>query len=571
MKFTLKKLYIILLIFTLCQSEAIAKDNNKATYTRENISDYFSGIISAKNFDNKETHKYLKKVESLKYKHSPYNVKFLRNLVLLEKFEQAFIFSESITDKNKLFFEANLLLGLKSFQKKDFKNSEMYFERLNKISRYNLYFDDFVGNVLIAWSKALQGKKIESFNTIKKIPKPYRHLNEIQKTFLKWFFEEDDTLTSYLEIIKNKDFNFSRYNFFLVNYLLYKNKKKEAKNVIQNARKENISNILLEETEMLIKGGQYKKIKNFYNCKDPNDSLAEFFYVMANLYSSEENYRISNFYLKISSYLNDKFTPNKALLAENFYYQKKLKLSKNAYKEIKTIGPTYSWYASKSISSILIDERGKDYSIKILEKDFNSLSKPNFEHYYEMANFYKDNEYYEKSIKYYSLALKKITVDHFLIPKILYRRGTSYERSGDWKNAEKDLLKSLKIEPGQAHVMNYLAYSWIDQGVNLNKGLEMLIEANSIKEQDGYIIDSLGWAYFAKQDYVKAEEFLRNAVELLPEDPIINDHYADSLWMLEKTIQARYIWENVLKLEKTDKKLKDKISKKLLFGIQNQL
>ena len=237
MKFTLKKLYIILLIFTLCQSEAIAKDNNKATYTRENISDYFSGIISAKNFDNKETHKYLKKVESLKYKHSPYNVKFLRNLVLLEKFEQAFIFSESITDKNKLFFEANLLLGLKSFQKKDFKNSEMYFERLNKISRYNLYFDDFVGNVLIAWSKALQGKKIESFNTIKKIPKPYRHLNEIQKTFLKCFFEEDDTLTSYLEIIKNKDFNFSRYNFFLVNYLLYKNKKKRSKKCYTKCKK----------------------------------------------------------------------------------------------------------------------------------------------------------------------------------------------------------------------------------------------------------------------------------------------------------------------------------------------
>ena len=126
MKFTLKKLYIILLIFTLCQSEAIAKDNNKATYTRENISDYFSGIISAKNFDNKETHKYLKKVESLKYKHSPYNVKFLRNLVLLEKFEQAFIFSESITDKNKLFFEANLLLGLKSFQKKNRCQGQRY-------------------------------------------------------------------------------------------------------------------------------------------------------------------------------------------------------------------------------------------------------------------------------------------------------------------------------------------------------------------------------------------------------------------------------------------------------------
>ena len=231
----------------------------------------------------------------------------------------------------------------------------------------------------------------------------------------------------------------------------------------------------------------------------------------------------------------------------------------------------YSWYVAKSISSILLETKGKKESVKNLEKEFNLLPDPSFEHYYELANFYKDNEYYENSINFYSLALEKIKKNHPLTPKILDRRGTSHERNGNWEEAEKDLKKSLEILPDQPHVLNYLGYTWIDKGINLDEGLEMLKKANSLRENDGYIIDSLGWAYFAKQDYVKAEEFLRNAVELLPEDPIINDHYADSLWMLEKTIQARYIWENVLKLEKTDKKLKDKISKKLLFGIQNQL
>ena len=76
-----------------------------------------------------------------------------------------------------------------------------------------------------------------------------------------------------------------------------------------------------------------------------------------------------------------------------------------------------------------------------------------------MANFYKDNQYYEKSIKYYSLALKDVEKNHFLIPKILDRRGTSFERLGDWENAEKDLIESLKILPDQPHVLNYLAYS----------------------------------------------------------------------------------------------------------------
>ena len=84
-------------------------------------------------------------------------------------------------------------------------------------------------------------------------------------------------------------------------------------------------------------------------------------------------------------------------------------------------------------------------SKKRLEKDFNSIPNKNFEHYYEIANFYKDNEYYEKSIEYYSLALKKIDPNHFLVRKIYDRIGTSYERLNDWENAEKDLLKSLEI------------------------------------------------------------------------------------------------------------------------------
>jgi tetratricopeptide (TPR) repeat protein len=206
-----------------------------------------------------------------------------------------------------------------------------------------------------------------------------------------------------------------------------------------------------------------------------------------------------------------------------------------------------------------------------LEKEFNLLSNPNFEHYYELANFYKDNEYYEKSIKYYSLALNKIKKDHLLVPKILDRRGTSYERLGDWANAEKDLIESLKILPEQAHVLNYLAYSWIDKGINLDKGLEMLKKANEIKKEDGYIIDSLGWAYYAKKNYIDAERFLQRAVELIPFDPIINDHYADVLWMLNKNIQARYFWKHVLKLEGTEQKLKDIVNKKLIFGIVKKI
>ena len=120
MKFTFKKIYIILLLLILIQPKVFARDN-KVLYTGENISNYFLGIISAKNYDAENAHKYLKKVQLLKNHHSRFNAEFLRNLILLEKFHEAFAFSESVWDKNELFFESDLLLGLNSFKKKIIK------------------------------------------------------------------------------------------------------------------------------------------------------------------------------------------------------------------------------------------------------------------------------------------------------------------------------------------------------------------------------------------------------------------------------------------------------------------
>ena len=275
--------------------------------------------------------------------------------------------------------------------------------------------------------------------------------------------------------------------------------------------------------------------------------------------------------MKISLFLNQKFLTNKTLLAENFYNQNKIKKSKEVYNSLMSIGSVYSWHVSKIIAGIVKKEEGAESSINILEKQFNLLANPNYEHYYELANFYKNNDFYEESIKFYSMALKELKEGHHLFPKILYRRGTSHERLDDWKSAEKDLIRSLKVQPDEPHVLNYLAYTWIDRGINLDKGLKMLKKASKLSNDDGYIIDSLGWAFYAKKNYVMAEQYLQRAVQLLPLDPIINDHYADNLWMLNKNLQARYVWNHILKLNETEEKLKNDIKKKLIFGVNKKL
>ena len=572
MRYFIKKVYFILLLVTILflDTETFGKDS-KVKYSRNNISNYLSGIISVNQDYTNAAFKYLNKVQSLKNDHSNFNVQFIRTLILLEKFEQAFAFSKDVWLEDEYFFETDLLLGLEFFIKKDYLNAEKHFERLNKISRYNLLFEDFLGNILIAWIKASENNKEDSFKFLDKVPERYHNLKKIQNSFLQCYFDTSKAQIAFEQLMNNEDSDFSRYNFFFANYLLFKNKNIEAEKVINLSRKIHRSNLLIKQTENFILTKNSKKIKNLFNCKNPMDVIAEIFYVMANIYSTEKNYQLSNFYLKISFFLNNKFTPNKTLLAENFFYQQKYELSKKIYNSLKSIGPVYSWYASINLAIILSDIEDKEYSVFDLEDEFNLLSNPDLEHNYELANFFKDREYYQESIKYYSSALQNIKQDHFLFPKILDRRGTSYERLGDWDNAEKDLKESLRILPDQPHVLNYLGYSWIDRGINIDKALEMIIRANELKKNDGYITDSLGWAFYVKKNYLDAEKFLQRAVEILPLDPIINDHYADTLWMLNKHIQARYFWKHVLGLDTVEQKLKDNVSKKLIFGITKKL
>jgi len=545
--------------------------NAETKYSQENISNYFLGIVSLDQDNTTTGFKYLNKVQFLKNIHSNYNMQFVRSLVLLNKFDKAFSFSKSVWNEDENFFEADLLLGIEYFLKKDYLKAEKHFERLNEFSRYNIFFDDFFGNILIAWVKASQNDKENSFRILNKIPARYSHLKGIQNVFLQCYFNTSETENAYKKLINNKDFNLSRYKVFFSNYFLHKNNNEAALSLVKSNKDKLNSNLLLKQSEFFILNGESKKVKNFFNCENPKNSMAEFFYVIANLYNSQKNYQLSNFYLKISLFLNEKFTPNKTLLAENFYYQKKYNNAKDAYKLMKSIGPIYSWYASKNIATILLDTKDKKYATASLEKAFNSLKKPNYEKYYDLANYYKDNEYFKKSIKYYSLTLKKIKKNHSLVPKILDRRGSSYERVGDWDKAEKDLKKSLELVPDDPYVLNYLAYSWIEKKINIDQALKMLKRATELKKNDGYIVDSLGWAHYLNKNYIEAEKLLKKAVELIPFDPIISDHYADALWMVDKKIQARYLWKSILKIDSAKEKLKKNVTKKLIFGITKNL
>src|ERR1700686_961049 len=147
-----------------------------------------------------------------------------------------------------------------------------------------------------------------------------------------------------------------------------------------------------------------------------------------------------------------------------------------------------------------------------------------------------------------------------------YYRGICEERSKQWSKAEADMRKALDLQPEQPHVLNYLGYSWIDQGINLDEGMKMIKRAVEQRPDDGYIVDSLGWAYYRIGNYDDAVKNLERVIDLKPEDPTINDHLGDAYWRVGRTLEAKFQWAHARDLKPEPEDL-PKIEAKIQNGL----
>lgn len=150
--------------------------------------------------------------------------------------------------------------------------------------------------------------------------------------------------------------------------------------------------------------------------------------------------------------------------------------------------------------------------------------------------------------------------------RLLYARGIALERTKAWDRAESDFLKALELQQDQPYVLNYLGYSWVEQGKNLPRAEEMITRAVELRPNDGYIVDSLGWVLYRLGRYDVAVEKLERAVELKPEDPVINDHLGDAYWAVGRQREARFQWQASL-VRDPEPELRATIERKLSEGL----
>lgn len=183
-----------------------------------------------------------------------------------------------------------------------------------------------------------------------------------------------------------------------------------------------------------------------------------------------------------------------------------------------------------------------------------------------LGDVLRANEKYEKAAEVYTKAINEIQAPTPQNWTLYYFRGISYERTKEWAKSEADLKKALELRPDQPHVLNYLGYSWIDQGVHLDDGMEMIRKAVTLRPDDGYFIDSLGWAYYRIGKYDDAVRELERAAELKPNEAVISDHLGDAYWKVGRHLEARFKWNQARDLDPDADELA-KIDRKIAVGL----
>ena len=184
-----------------------------------------------------------------------------------------------------------------------------------------------------------------------------------------------------------------------------------------------------------------------------------------------------------------------------------------------------------------------------------------------LGDLYRQTERFDVAAEAYGLAIDRSLATQLpagtgRLWTLYYARGIALERGGRWPQAEADLLRALELAPNQPAVMNYLGYSWVDQGMNLERGLGMLEQAVALQPNDGHIVDSLGWANLKLGRLSVAIGYLEKAVGSKPMDPVINDHLGDAYWAVGRFAEARFQWERSL-IQADDKALISQINEKL--------
>ncbi|KAB2851590.1 MAG: tetratricopeptide repeat protein [Hyphomicrobiaceae bacterium] len=295
-----------------------------------------------------------------------------------------------------------------------------------------------------------------------------------------------------------------------------------------------------------------------------DQGLAEVFYSLGEQLAAEGRLDVGAMFLQLAVHLRPGYENAQLMLASVQEVGRRFDVANTTYASIATTSPLVTEVRIRQAMNLNRLERVDDAKA-VLDK-LVSEDPANLRPLTAAGDLMRAHKRFGEAVEYYSRAiglLEKPTKQH---SNYFYHRGAAYERLKNWPAAEADLVKALELSPDDPLILNYLGYSWVDQNKNLKLGLQYIVKAVRLKKDDGYLVDSLGWAHYRLGDYKEAVKHLERACELAPQDPTINDHFGDSLWRVGRELEARFQWQQALSL-KPEPEDEQKIRDKLLNGL----
>ncbi len=295
------------------------------------------------------------------------------------------------------------------------------------------------------------------------------------------------------------------------------------------------------------------------------DGIAEALYGLASALAQDRSVDLPIVYLQITLYVRSDFDVAQMLLGDLLSTLERWREANGSYEKIESASPLYE---SARIQMALNLDRTEqtDKAVAVLEQ-ISTKSRAPMRALTSLGDLLRSRERFDDAANAYGHAISLITEPGPRYWSLYYARGVSYERAGKWDLAEQDLKEARRLDPEQPLVLNYLGYSWIEKGEHLTEAVQMIERAVAMAPNDGYIVDSLGWANYKLGNLERAVEYLERAVSLRPEDPTINEHLGDAYWKSGRTIEARFQWRHSLALG-ADKKQVPDLEKKINFGLE---
>jgi tetratricopeptide (TPR) repeat protein len=298
--------------------------------------------------------------------------------------------------------------------------------------------------------------------------------------------------------------------------------------------------------------------------RNPSDGAAEALFGIAASLTDAQSADVSILYLRMALYLRPDLGLAHVLLADRFETLRKFDAAIAIYHGIEPGSP---YFRMAQIQAALDEQRlgRNDDAIADLKK-LVAAEPDDSESWIALGDTYRTGDRYAEAVEAYDHAEKSIANPGKRDWPMFYARAMAKERLHRLDDSEADIQTALKLSPEQPELLNYLGYSWVDRGRKIPEALAMLEKARSLRPYDGYIVDSVGWAYYQLGRYEDAAKTLNAAVLLVPGDPTINDHLGDALWKAGRKIEARFQWNHALTFSEKDDD-KTAITAKLKNGL----